>query len=85
MDPQAGELKPFSERSSYLSDINYDNSYISRLDNKEFNAKLFNDVNNTKKVMQFDPKLDIPYMYKEGMISKEEYEAVMKNPKLLYE
>lgn len=85
MDPQAGEIKPFTETSSYFSDINYDNSYISRLDNKEFDTKLFNDVNNKKKVMQFNPKLDIPYMYKEGMLTKEEYEAVMKNPMIMYE
>lgn len=84
MDPQAGSTEPFSKKSDYLSDINYKNSYISRLDNKEFNTKLFNKVNDRKNVRPFTPEEDIPYMYKEGMISKEEYEQFKKNPKSIY-
>lgn len=77
MDPQVGYTAPLSDKSEYFSGINYNNSYISRLDNKEFNTSLYKKVNDRKNVMEFDPKLDIPYMYKEGMISKEEYEKTM--------
>jgi len=73
MDPQAGHVSPLSEKSEYFSSINYKNSYMSRLDNKEFNASLYNKVNNRKNIVEFNPELDLPYMYKEGMISKEEY------------
>lgn len=84
MDAQAGTIEPMTSNSSYLTDINYDNSYIARLDDKPFNAALFNKTNDRKNTRPFIPKDDIPYMYKKGMISKEEYEAVMKNPNLLY-
>lgn len=84
MDPQAGVTSEMSPKSDYLSGINYDRSYISRLDNKEFNTKLFYDVNDPKNIRPFNPKEDLPYMYKEGMISKTEYELAMKDPSIMY-
>lgn len=84
MDPQAGKMEPLSNNSVYFKDINYNNSYIARLDNKEFNTKLFNEVNDRKKTLPWNTKLDVPYMYKEGMITKEEYEMVLKDPNIMY-
>lgn len=85
MDAQAGTVEPMSKKSMYFNDTNFKNSYISRLDDKEFNTKLFNKVNDRKNTLEFNPKLDIPYMYKHGMINEEEYKAVMKNPNILYD
>lgn len=78
MDPQVGQTHPMSNKSEYLSDINYNNSYIARLDNKEFNSKLFNEVNDSKNVMEFSYKEDILFMRKEGMISEKEYKEARK-------
>lgn len=84
MDPQVNYVAKVTKDSDYLTDINYENSYISRLDNKNFNTKLFEKVNNRKSVVPFTVSKDIPYMYENGMISKEEYEQVMKDPSVLY-
>lgn len=72
MDPQDGTITPFSNKSYYLTNINYKNSYIARLDDRPFNNKLFDSINNQKPI-EFNPEIDIPYMYKNGMISREEY------------
>lgn len=85
MDAQAGTVEPLSKNSMYFNDTNFKNSYISRLDDKEFDTKLFNKVNDRKNTLEFNPKLDIPYMYKHGMINEEEYKAVLKNPNILYD
>ena len=85
MDPQAGTVKPMAKNSSYLSGINYNNSYISRLDDKEFDTKLFNEVNDRKNTLKWDAKKDVPFMYENGLLSKEEYEMVMKNPNIMYD
>ena len=77
MDPQIGHISQLTDKSEYFSNINYKNSYMARLDNKEFNTALFNQVNNRKNILEFNPKLDLPYMYKKGMISKEEYSKEM--------
>lgn len=78
MDSQAGLVKPLSEKSEYFSNINFKNSYMARLDNKEFNKGLFEKVNDRKRIVEFDPKKDIPYMRREGMISKEDYKTEME-------
>lgn len=85
MDAQSGDVIPMKENTLYFNDINYSNSYYARLDNKELNKEQLLQVNNRKETLPFDPKLDIPFMYKEGMLSKAEYEAVMKNPNILYD
>lgn len=83
MDPQQGTVTPM-EKSDYFNNVDYEKSYISRLDNKEFNTELFNKVNNAKP-LEWNTKKDTEYMYREGMISKEEYEKVRKNPNIVYE
>ena len=72
MDPQQGFVEKFLETSSYVSDVNYDNSYICRLDTGEFNKELFDKWNDESTIVPWDPALDIPYMKENGMLSDED-------------
>lgn len=72
MDPQQGFVEKFLETSSYVSDVNYDNSYICRLDDGEFNKELFDKYNDESTMVPWDPELDIPYMKENGMLSDED-------------
>ena len=72
MDPQQGFVEKFLETSSYVSDVNYDNSYICRLDTGEFNKELFDKYNDESTMVPWDPELDIPYMKENGMLSDED-------------
>ena len=72
MDPQQGFVEKFLETSSYVSDVNYDNSYICRLDTGEFNKELFDKWNDESTIVPWDPALDIPYMKDNGMLSDED-------------
>lgn len=70
MDAQAGLLKEIDESDSshnYFRDINFRNSYMVRLDDREFNTKLFNEMNDPSKVLPWKNSLDIPYMRDNGM------------------
>ena len=72
MDAQAGLLKEIDETdstNSYFRDINFDNSYMVRLDDKPFNTRLFNEMNDPAKVLPWKNALDIPYMRDNGMIN----------------
>lgn len=72
MDAQAGLLHEIDETDTshnYFRDINFRNSYMVRLDDKEFNRKLFNEMNDPSKVMPWKNSLDIPYMRDKGMLS----------------
>ena len=71
-DPQCSMLAEMTKHLKYFTDINYTNSYICRLDDKKFNKPLFDKWNDESTVLPWDPKKDIPYMLKEGMITKEE-------------
>lgn len=83
MDPQSGTVKPITSNDFHFKGVNWDNTYFARLDNKEFNKKLFNKMNNPKETLPWNTKRDAKYMYKEGMISKEEYEQVLKDPSII--
>ena len=72
MDAQAGLLKEIDETdstNSYFRDINFDNSYMVRLDDKPFNTRLFNEMNDPTKVTLWKNALDIPYMRDNGMLN----------------
>ena len=77
IDPQQGKIEPLTKSHNYVSDINYDNSYIVQLSGKKFNRNLFDKWNNSAPLL-WDPKKDIPYMIKEGMITKEEAEKELR-------
>ena len=71
MDAQAGLLKEIDETdstNSYFRDINFDNSYMVRLDDKPFNTRLFNEMNDPSKVLPWNPELDVPYMKEHDML-----------------
>lgn len=74
MDAQQGFVESItsSDGSKYFDDINYKESFICRLDNKEFNHELFKKNNGPSKILPWDEKLDIPYMKKEGLLSEED-------------
>ena len=76
MDPQEGFVEKFLETSSYVSDVNYDNSYICRLDDGEFNKELFDKWNDESTIVPWDPALDIPYMKENGMLSDEDVDML---------
>jgi ribosomal protein S18 acetylase RimI-like enzyme len=78
VDPQQGKIEPLTKSHNYVSDINYDNSYIVQLSGKKFNRNLFDKWNDESTVLRWDPDKDIPYMLKEGMITKEEAEKELR-------
>ena len=78
IDPQQGKIEPLTKSHNYVSDINYDNSYIVQLSGKKFNRNLFDKWNDESTVLRWDPDKDIPYMLKEGMITKEEAEKELR-------
>ncbi len=78
IDPQQGKIEPLTKSHNYVVDINYDNSYIVQLSDKKFNRNLFDKWNDESTVLPWDPKKDIPYMLKEGMITKEEAEKELR-------
>ena len=80
IDPQQGKMEPLTKSHNYVSDINYDNSYIVQLSGKKFNRNLFDKWNDESTVLWWDPDKDIPYMLKEGMITKEEAEKELNKP-----
>lgn len=78
VDAQDGKVDKLDDTHKYFTDINWENSYLCRLDNKNFNRKLFDTMNDPKMTLPWDPKRDIPYMLREGMITKEEAEKELK-------
>ena len=78
MDPQSGKVETLDDTHKYFEDINWDNSYVCRFDNKAFNHELLEKTNDPKKTLPWDPKKDIPYMVKHGMCTKEEAEKELK-------
>ena len=74
VDAQAGIVEPLSDSGNYFNDINYANSYICRLDNRDFNKELFEKYNDPKSIVPWDGSLDIPFMLKNGMLSEDEAE-----------
>ena len=77
LDAQQGEVKPLTDHDYHFRDINWDNSYICRIDNKRFNFTKFERINNAVPT-PWDPKKDIPYMLREGLITKEEAETGLR-------
>lgn len=78
IDPQQGKMEPLTKSHNYVVDINYANSYIVQLSGKKFNRNLFDKWNDESTVLRWDPEKDIPYMLKEGMITKEEAEKELR-------
>lgn len=75
MDAQQGEVKRLIDTDYHFRDINWDNSYICRLDNKKINLTKLESINNATPT-PWDPKKDIPYMLREGMISEDDVDKL---------
>ena len=71
VDAQAGIVKDVSDKSvqSYFNDVNYQNSFISRMDNKDLNSDILR-YNDKKYVVNWDWKADVDYMIKNNMLSE---------------
>ena len=63
MDPQAGLLENINsnEGNYYFKDINYEKSFIVRLDNKTINKDLLK-YNNDSYILEFDETEDLNYL-----------------------
>ena len=63
MDPQAGLLENINsnEGNYYFKDINYEKSFIVRLDNKTINKDLLK-YNNDSYILEFDETNDLKYL-----------------------
>jgi hypothetical protein len=56
--------------------INFDNSYMVRLDLSPFNYDLFEKMNSESSLVLWDPKKDIPYMKEHNMLSEEDLKSL---------
>ena len=81
MDAQQGFVAMINgtEAKSYFDDINYQKSYIARLDDHELNEELLREYNDPSKTVMWDPAHDIPYMKENGMMSSLDSEYTMRN------
>ena len=73
VDPQVGLVEHISSNKvkKYFNDINYKNSYIVRMDDKELNIDILK-YNDMRYLTKWDQEVDIKYMKDHGMI-KEHY------------
>ena len=83
MDSQQGILAHMDDPSvkGYTDDIDWKESYIARMDNKELNTSLLEKYNSMDMFVQWDPKLDIPYMKEHGMITDEDIDQTTNDLK----
>jgi hypothetical protein len=78
MDPQQGVVRPLNADDSYMKNVDWEETYICRIDDKPFKYMKLNQINDPKKTLPWDPKKDIPYMVKHGLCTKEEAEKELK-------
>jgi hypothetical protein len=78
MDPQQGVVRPLTADDSYMKNVDWEGTYICRIDDKPFKYMKLDQINDPKKTLPWDPKKDIPYMVKHGLCTKEEAEKELK-------
>lgn len=66
-----------SDKAKSYFDINYSNSFISRIDNLEVNRETLK-LNDMSNVIKWDNSKDIPYMIERDMLSAEDVEYAKK-------
>lgn len=71
-DAQAGIVEKAKTSSKYFDDVNYANSYVVRMDNKNLNTTLLKDATDPRKTLPWDESKDIPYMRDHGMLGEDE-------------
>ena len=74
IDGQAGLVEPIDTKSGkyYFKDINYSNSYIVRMDNKDLNDDILK-YNDMKYLIYWDEEKDIEYMNSDEYNNLEEF------------
>lgn len=82
MDAQQGFVEPITskEGNRYFDDTDYKDSFICRLDNKEFNQTLFDENNDRSKTLKWDDDVDIPYMRKHHMLGEDDNTKCIEVP-----
>lgn len=78
MDPQQDIVRPLTADDSYMKNVDWEETYICRIDDKPFKYMKLDKINDPKKTLPWDPKKDIPYMVKHGLCTKEEAEKELK-------
>lgn len=70
VDAQAGFVEPITsaEVQKDYFDIDWHESYLCRLDDKELNRPILDSMNDPAKVVPWDAELDVPYMKERGML-----------------
>ena len=70
MDAQQGIVTDIGSEKGmyYFNDINWSNTFIARIDDKNLNASLLMKENDPKNTLPWNPDKDIPYMKEQGMI-----------------
>lgn len=76
VDGQAGTVSKFGskEASHYFDNINYKNSFLVRMDDKEINRDILK-YNDRKYLTEWDQKKDIQYMYENDMLTDDDIES----------
>lgn len=70
IDPQAGIFSKIStDKGKKYFDINFSNSYLIRLDDKDIDINLIKSQNSKSKIIEWDDDKDISYMKKHNMLS----------------
>lgn len=69
IDSQASIIADINSEKGkcYFNDINFNNSFIVRMDNKELNKDILK-YNNDRYITYWDERTDIEYMKKNNMI-----------------
>ena len=70
MDAQQGIVTDIGSEKGmyYFNDINWSNTFIARIDDKNLNVSLLMKENDPKNTLPWNPDKDIPYMKEQGMI-----------------
>lgn len=73
MDSQANTVAPITSEDGeyYFNDINWDNSFIARIDDKKLNKSLLFRENSMMKVLPWDEEADVKFLIDNGMVSSE--------------
>jgi len=75
LDPQQGVCSPITDIKTfgeYFGDIDYSDSYVCRLDDRQLNIILLNRMNAMSMLVPWDESKDIPYMREHGMLCDED-------------
>lgn len=75
LDAQQGILSPITDMktfNSYFGDIDFSETYLCRLDDRELNKALLYKLNSMDELVSWDESKDIPYMKEHDMMGDDE-------------